>query len=58
MPVSDQFYGDRTGQVVDPYGHIWSIATHIEDVSLEECKARMEKLFTAAARGMMLELKE
>lgn len=49
MPVENQFYGDRMGQVVDPYGHIWSIATHIEDVSLEECHARMQKLFSAAA---------
>ena len=31
-PVQDQFYGDRSGTVTDPFGHIWTIATHIEDV--------------------------
>jgi PhnB protein len=36
MPVSDMFWGDRYGQVEDPFGHKWSIATHIRDVSEEE----------------------
>src|SRR5262249_9957088 len=40
-PVKDQFYGDRTGTLEDPFGHIWSIATHKEDVSLEEMHKRM-----------------
>lgn len=35
-PVQDQFYGDRSGTVEDPFGHVWTIATHIEDVSAEE----------------------
>jgi PhnB protein len=48
-PVADQFYGDRSGTVTDPYGHCWTVATHIEDVSLEECKARAQKLFAPAA---------
>lgn len=39
-PVSDHFYGDRSGKIVDPYGHEWMIATHIEDVSPEEMKIR------------------
>jgi PhnB protein len=39
-PVANQFYGDRTGQFQDPYGHVWSVATHIEDVSPEEMKLR------------------
>lgn len=39
-PVEDQFYGDRTGQFKDPYGHIWSFATHIEDVSPDEMNER------------------
>jgi PhnB protein len=39
-PVEDQFYGDRTGYFVDPFGHRWSIATHIEDVSPEEMARR------------------
>ena len=35
-PVKDEFYGDRIGTIIDPFGHMWSIATHIEDVSPEE----------------------
>jgi PhnB protein len=46
-PVADQFYGDRTGGVTDPFGHIWYIATHKEDVSPEE----MRKRAAAAGRG-------
>jgi PhnB protein len=45
--VEDQFYGDRSGQFEDPFGHRWSIATHVEDVSPEE----MEKRAAAAAGG-------
>jgi PhnB protein len=45
MPVKDEFYGDRIGQVVDPYGYKWGIATHVEDVSQEEMQTRMNKLF-------------
>jgi PhnB protein len=44
-PLADQFYGDRTGGVTDPFGHVWYIATHKEDVSEEEMKKR------AAAAG-------
>jgi PhnB protein len=40
-PVQDQFYGDRAGTLVDPFGHKWTIATHTEDVSQEEVKKRM-----------------
>lgn len=40
-PVADQFYGDRTGTVKDPFGHLWSIATHKEDVSPEEMQRRI-----------------
>jgi len=43
-PVKDQFYGDRSGTFEDPFGHIWTLATHMEDVSLEEMRARMAKL--------------
>jgi PhnB protein len=39
-PVEDQFYGDRTGQFVDPFGHRWSVATHVEDVPPEEMEQR------------------
>jgi uncharacterized glyoxalase superfamily protein PhnB len=40
MPVMDQFWGDRYGQLVDPFGHKWSIATHIEDVPEDELEKR------------------
>jgi PhnB protein len=40
-PVADQFHGDRAGSVRDPFGHRWSISTHIEDVSVEEMERRM-----------------
>ena len=40
-PDENQFYGDRTGVLVDPYGHVWSIATHVEDVSSEEIARRL-----------------
>lgn len=43
-PVADQFYGDRTGTLEDPFGHVWSIATHKEDVSPEETKRRFEAM--------------
>jgi PhnB protein len=39
-PVEDQFYGDRSGSITDPFGHRWTIATHKEDVSPEETKRR------------------
>jgi PhnB protein len=40
-PVKDQFYGDRSGTLIDPFGHKWTIATHIEDVTPEEIGKRM-----------------
>ena len=40
MPVKDQFYGDRSGTLEDPFGHVWTLATHIEDVPLEEINRR------------------
>jgi PhnB protein len=43
-PVKDQFYGDRSGTVVDPFGHVWTLSTHVEDVSPEELKKRMEAM--------------
>jgi PhnB protein len=43
-PVADQFYGDRSGTLVDPFGHVWSVATHIEDVSHEEVQRRMDEM--------------
>lgn len=40
-PLQDQFYGDRSGTVIDPFGHKWTVATHKEDVSPEEMNRRM-----------------
>ena len=45
MEVTDQFYGDRTGSLTDPFGHKWSIMTHIEDVSFEEMQIRTNAMF-------------
>jgi PhnB protein len=42
--VADQFYGDRNGTLADPFGHVWTIATHVEDVSAEEAQRRMAAL--------------
>jgi PhnB protein len=39
-PVQDQFYGDRSGTLTDPFGHVWSISTHVEDVPQEEVERR------------------
>ena len=44
-PVSDQFYGDRSGQFRDPFGHTWAFATHKEDVSPEEMNARAAAMY-------------
>ena len=49
MVVKDQFYGDRTGGITDPFGHQWSIMTHIEDVSFEEMQKRMSAMFQATS---------
>ena len=48
-PVQDQFYGDRTGTLEDPFGHIWFIATHKEDLTPEEIATRAEALFKQGA---------
>ena len=43
-PVEDKFYGDRGGEFEDPYGHRWSIASHVEDLSTEEMEQRMGQM--------------
>ena len=45
-PLQDQFYGDRSGTLKDPFGHVWTVATHVEDVAPEEMEKR-----AAAAHG-------
>lgn len=41
-PVQDQFYGDRSGTLKDPFGHVWTISTHIEDIPPDEMRRRAE----------------
>jgi PhnB protein len=47
MPVENQFWGDRFGSVTDPFGHLWSIATHVEDVPPEEMEERAKAAMAA-----------
>ena len=47
MEVADQFWGDRFGDVTDPFGHVWSIATQIEDLTPEEIEERGKAAFAA-----------
>jgi PhnB protein len=49
MPPMDMFWGDRYGQVTDPFGHIWAIATHKEDLTPEEINQRAEAAFKSHA---------
>ncbi len=48
MPLSNQFWGDRYGQVKDPYGHSWALGQHVEDVAPEELERRAREAFAAA----------
>jgi len=48
MPVADMFWGDRYGQLEDPFGHHWSVATHIRDLTSEEIAAAMAGAFAEA----------
>ena len=44
MELKDQFYGDRSGTLIDPFGHKWTLATHIKDVSEDEMRAAMDAM--------------
>lgn len=44
IPATDQFYGDRSGRIEDPFGYVWIISTHIKDVSEEEMKKAMDEM--------------
>jgi PhnB protein len=50
MEPADQFYGDRSGGLKDPFGHKWHIATHIEDVAEDEIRRRAAKMFEQPAK--------
>ena len=43
MPVADMFWGDRYGQIEDPFGHRWSVATHVRDMTMDEIQKEMHK---------------
>ena len=51
MPVADMFWGDRFGQVQDPFGHIWSLATHTDDLTPEQITQRQQAHFATAKAG-------
>jgi PhnB protein len=51
MEVADQFWGDRFGTITDPFGHVWSIATHVEDVPPEEMAERAKQAMAAMGSG-------
>ena len=51
MPVADMFWGDRFGKLADPFGHEWSLATHKEDVTPEECAERAKAFFAQMPKG-------
>lgn len=53
-PVKDQFYGDRSGTLLDPFGHKWYILTHLEDVSFEEMQKRCDAMLSAAQQDPAL----
>jgi PhnB protein len=51
MPLADQFWGDRYGKLMDPYGHEWSVATHLEDLTPAEMRKRQEAAMAQMAQG-------
>ena len=50
-PVQDQFYGDRSGTLIDPFGHKWTIGTHVEDVRSDEMQRRFQELMQKGGQG-------
>lgn len=50
MPVSDQFWGDRHGALIDPFGQLWSVSTHVEDVSQQELEERAKAWYAKMAQ--------
>lgn len=51
MPPADMFWGDRYGQIVDPFGHVWALCTHKEDVAPEEMMHRAQECFANMGKG-------
>src|SRR3954453_8397518 len=48
QPLKNQFYGDRSGTLQDPFGHVWTVATHVEDIAPEEMRKRVEEAMKQA----------
>jgi PhnB protein len=51
MPLANQFWGDRYGQLQDPFGHAWALGQHVEDVGPEEMRRRAEEAFSQMKKG-------
>jgi len=51
MPLANQFWGDRYGQVKDPFGHVWALGQHVEDVAPEEMERRAKEAFAQMAKA-------
>jgi PhnB protein len=51
MPLANQFWGDRCGQVKDPFGHVWALGQHVEDVAPEEMERRGREIFAQMAQS-------
>ncbi|MDR3747429.1 MAG: VOC family protein [Acidobacteriota bacterium] len=51
MPLANQFWGDRYGQIQDPFGHVWALGQHIEDVAPDEMERRGKELFAKMSAG-------
>ena len=50
MPLANQFWGDRYGQIKDPFGHLWALGQHVEDVAPEEMERRAREAFAQMAK--------
>ena len=50
MPLANQFWGDRYGQIVDPFGHSWALGSHVEDVAPEEMERRANAMFAEMSK--------
>jgi PhnB protein len=55
MPLTDQFWGDRTAWIMDPSGHVWTVATRIEETTEEERQARLARLHARTSSGTLRE---
>jgi PhnB protein len=52
LPVQNQFWGDRTGRILDPAGHVWTLATRVEEPTEEERQERLSRIFSVSKPGV------